>query len=197
METKLTLDFKTSQAIIRKVGFVDSFKGKWRGLGGSESIYLKELKQIATIESIGSSTRIEGATMTNDEVKDFIRSIKITSFKSRDEQEVFGYYEVLSLILESYRNIPLTENNIHQLHKLLLKESSKDSHHRGNYKKLSNKVVANYPGGHQKVIFATTSPHLVAVEMTALVDWTSRNLAEGELHPLIVIATVSSQTDLV
>ena len=156
------------------------------------TVYLKELKQIATIESIGSSTRIEGATMTNDEVKDFIRSIKITSFKSRDEQEVFGYYEVLSLILKSFRDIPLTENNIHHLHKLLLRESSKDSHHRGNYKKLSNKVVAfNYPGGHQKVIFATTtSPHLVAVEMTALVDWTKKNLAEGELHPLIVIATV-------
>ena len=66
-----------------------------------ESIYLKELKQIATIESIGSSTRIEGSTLTDEEVKKLIDTVKITSFKTRDEQEVFGYYEVLNLILES------------------------------------------------------------------------------------------------
>ncbi len=190
IETKLNFDFKTSQAIIRKVGFVDSFKGKWKERAVSESFYLKELKQIATIESIGSSARIEGATMTNEEVEEFIQSIKITSFKSRDEQEVYGYYQVLNLVLEGYLDVDFTENNIHHLHKLLLKESSRDSHHRGNYKKLSNRVVANYPGGHQKVIFATTSPHLVATEMSALVSWGSANLQNRELHPLIVIATI-------
>ena len=84
MESKLSFDFKTNQLIIKKIAFIDSFKGKWLGLDISESIYLKELKQIATIESIGSSTRIEGSTLSNEEVRRLIEDVKITSFKTRD-----------------------------------------------------------------------------------------------------------------
>ena len=189
MESKLTFDFKTNQKIIKKIAFIDSFKGKWTGLEVSESIYLKELKQIATIESIGSSTRIEGATMTNEEVKNLIESVKITSFKTRDEQEVFGYYEVLNLILDSFQEIEIKQNHIHHLHKSLLKESTKDLNHRGNYKQLSNKVVATYPGGSQKIVFNTTEPFLVEGEMQELFKWTNSNFENEELHPLIVIAT--------
>ena len=189
MESKLSFDFKTNQQILKKVAFIDSFKGKWKGLEVSESIYLKELKQIATIESIGSSTRIEGSTLTNEEVKNLIESVKITSFKTRDEQEVFGYYEVLNLILESFDAIEVNENHIHHLHKSLLQSSIKDDSHRGNYKKLSNKVVANYPGGHQKIIFNTTEPFLVKKEMENLIDWTNDSFEKEELHPLIIIAT--------
>ena len=189
MESKLVFDFKTTQKIIKKVAFIDSFKGKWTGLEVRESIYLKELKQIATIESIGSSTRIEGSTLTDEEVKKLIDTVKITSFKTRDEQEVFGYYEVLNLILESYEAIEIKENHIHHLHKSLLQISSKDKSHRGSYKKLSNKVVANYPGGHQKIIFNTTEPFLVKGEMENLIMWTNKNFEKEELHPLIIIGT--------
>ncbi|MEO1513747.1 MAG: Fic family protein [Bacteroidota bacterium] len=189
MESKLSFDFKTNQKIINKIAFIDSFKGRWTGLEASESTYLKELKQIATIESIGSSTRIEGATLTNDEVKKLIESVKIASFKTRDEQEVFGYYETLSLILESYEAISIKESHIHHLHKTLLQSSTKDDGHRGKYKKVSNKVVANYPGGQQKVIFNTTEPFLVKDEMDTLMAWTNTNLEDKEIHPLIVIGT--------
>lgn len=187
MESKLVFNFKTTQKIIRIIGFIDSFKGKWWELEEKESRYLKELKQIATIESIGSSTRIEGSTLSDDEVKKLLNNIKITSFKTRDEQEVFGYYEVLNLILESYQDIDIKENHIHQLHKLLLQSSTKDNKHRGNYKKLSNKVVAKYPSGHQKIIFNTTDPFLVKEEMRKLVEWTETHLKNNEIHPLIVI----------
>lgn len=64
MESKLNFDFQTTQLIIKKIAYIDAFKGKWKGLELKESVYLKELKQIATVESIGSSTRIEGATLT-------------------------------------------------------------------------------------------------------------------------------------
>ncbi|MGD1839706.1 MAG: Fic family protein [Thermonemataceae bacterium] len=147
MESKLLFDFKTNQLIIKKIAYIDSFKGKWIGLQERESVYLEELKQIAIIESIGSSTRIEGSTLTNDEVKQLLNNLKISSLKTRDEQEVFGYYEVLNLILESFDDIEITKNNIHHLHKILLSKSAKDESHRGKYKKLSNKVVANYPEG--------------------------------------------------
>jgi Fic family protein len=155
----------------------------------SESVYLKELKQIATIESIGSSTRIEGATLSNDEVKKLIDSVKITFFKTRDEQEVFGYYEVLHVILDTFETIEIRESHIHHLHKLLLQASHKDTNHRGRYKQLSNKVVANYPGGNQKVIFNTTEPFLVKQEMEYAISWTNTQLKTEALHPLIAIAT--------
>jgi Fic family protein len=189
MESKLSFDFKTYQEILKLVSFIDSFKGKWNEIKGGESIYLQELKLVATIESIGSSTRIEGSKMTNEEVEDFVNSIKISSFKSRDEQEVFGYYDTLNLILESYKSIDLAQNNIHHLHKILLEKSSKDDRHRGNYKSLSNKVVANYPGGKQKVIFNTTDVYLVEQEMQVAINWTNKVFETESIHPLIVIAT--------
>lgn len=189
MESKLAFSFKVNQQIIKKIAYIDSFNGKWTGLEIKESIYLKELKQIATIESIGSSTRIEGSTLSDEEVKNLINSVKITSFKTRDEEEVFGYYEVLNLILESYDEIEVKKNHIHHLHKSLLQVSSKDQSHRGSYKKLSNKVVAKYPGGRQKIVFNTTAPFLVDKEMDHLISWTNKNFDNEELHPLIITGT--------
>lgn len=188
MESKLAFDFKTTQQVIKKIAYIDSFKGKWKGLETKESAYLKELKQVATVESIGSSTRIEGATMTDGEVKGLIDSVKVASLKTRDEQEVFGYYEVLSLILDSYDAIEIRESHIHHLHKQLLQVSSKDDNHRGNYKQVSNRVVANYPEGKQKVIFHTTAPFLVQSEMESLVSWTNARFEQEDLHPLMTIS---------
>jgi len=188
MESKLSFSFKTNQEILKIIGFIDGFRGKWSQIGGKESRYLKELRQLATIESIGSSTRIEGSKMTNQEVEDFVNSIKVTSFKSRDEQEVFGYYDTLNLVLDSYDSIEISENHIHQLHKTLLGKSKKDCRHRGKYKTLSNKVVANYPDGSQKVIFRTTEIHLVQSEMNSNIEWTNNAIHNEEVHPLIAIA---------
>lgn len=189
MEGKLQFDFRTTQEIIKLIGQIDSFKGKWSIIDGKKSKYLNELRRVATIESIGSSTRIEGSKMTDLDVHEFINSIKITSFKTRDEQEVFGYYDTLTNILDSYESIELTKNNIHHLHKLLLNKSDKDYRHKGKYKTLSNKVVANYPDGKQKVIFNTTKVHLVESEMNSIIKWTNRMLDSLEIHPLVTIAT--------
>jgi len=189
MESKLSFNFKTNQEVLKIIGFIDGFRGKWNQIGGKESRYLNELRQIATIESIGSSTRIEGSKMSNEEVEDFVNAIKITSIKSRDEQEVFGYYDTLNLVLDSFDSIDISENHIHQLHKTLLNKSKKDYRHRGKYKTLSNKVVANYPDGSQKVIFNTTEIHLVRSEMKSIIEWTNNAIDNEEIHPLIAIAT--------
>lgn len=189
MDKKLQLDFKSTQEVIREIAFIDSFKGRWTGLELRSSKLLRELQQVATIASIGSSTRIEGSTLTNDEVEKLLSNISMSQLKERDEQEVYGYYEVLGLILESYVDIDLTKNGIHHLHKILLKASSKDEYHRGNYKKVTNKVVAKYPGGSEKVIFNTTDPSKVDMEMEQIIAWTNENLKSNSYHPLIVIAT--------
>lgn len=186
---KINFKFNTNQQILKLIGHIDGFKGKWNIAEKQENIYLKELRKIATIESIGSSTRIEGATLSDKEVQELLNDIKITKLKSRDEQEVVGYYEVLELIYENYKDIPLTESYVKQFHQLLLKYSNKDKRHRGGYKHLPNKVVANYPNGEQRVIFATTEPALVAGEMTELIEWTNKQLKEETIHPLIIIGS--------
>ena len=108
--------------------------------------------------------------MTDHDVQEFINSIKITSFITKDEQEVFGYYDTLTNILESYESIELSKNNIHYLHKLLLNKSDKVYRHKGQYKTLSNKVVANYPNRKQKIILNTTEVHLVESEMNSIIQ---------------------------
>lgn len=186
-QNKLQFDFKTNQQILKLISYIDSFKGKWNIVEQRENIYLKELRKIATIESIGSSTRIEGSQLTNEEIKELLENIEITKLKTRDQQEVVGYSDVLEIIYENYPDIPISKNYIQQLHQRLLKYSTKDDRHRGNYKNLSNKVVANYPDGTQKVIFNTTEPHLVESEMTDLIDWTNQKFQLNEIHPLVIV----------
>jgi len=186
---KLNFDFSTNQKILQLISYIDGFKGKWNIAEKQENRYLKELRKIATIESIGSSTRIEGATLTDQEVKELLKDLRITKLKTRDEQEVVGYYEVLEVIYDNYSDIKISESYIKQLHQMLLKYSSKDERHRGTYKFLSNKVVATYPTGEQRTIFATTEPALVATEMQELAEWTNKQLEQKSIHQLIVVGS--------
>lgn len=189
IQHKLQFDFLTTQRIIQKIGQIDQFKGEWKQLDKAENRYLKELRKIATIQSIGSSTRIEGSSLTDVEIASLIKNLKISKLQTRDEQEVGGYYDTLETIIDNSQSLDLTLSNIHTLHNLLLKYSSKDDRHRGKFKELTNSVVAAYPDGKTRVIFNTMEPFLVEKEMSELVDWTNNALSGGEIHPLIIIST--------
>ena len=76
MDKKLQFDFKVMQQIVKQIGFIDSFKGHWTAIEQKENRYLKELRYMATIESTGSSTRIEGATLTDEEVGLIVEFLK-------------------------------------------------------------------------------------------------------------------------
>ena len=185
---KLYFDFKTNQRLMQYIAAIDEYRGRWNVIEKRENRYLKELRRVATIESIGSSTRIEGVTMTDEEIKNLLKDVKITRFETRDEQEVVGYYEVLEIILDNFSGIELSENYIKQLHSLLLKYSGRDTRHRGSYKSMANKIVATYATGKQKILFETTEPALVESEMFELIDWTNQQWNEKTIHPLIVLA---------
>ena len=186
---KIAFNSTLFQEIIKKLSEVDLFKGNWDLIETKEKRYLKELRNIATIQSIGSSTRIEGATLTDQEVKQLLKSVKINKLDKREEQEVVGYYEALETILEHYNEIDLSERYLHQLHTILLKYSDKDQRHKGRYKNLSNQVVANYLDGKQKIIFKTTEPHfLTPKEMQELISWTNIQLEDKKLHPILITA---------
>lgn len=175
--------------ILKLIAEIDEFKGSWLSLGSLAPDRLNSLKKIATIESIASSTRIEGSKLTDSEVKNLLLGLDIKSFKSRDEEEVAGYAELMNLIFESHKELSLSENIIKQLHQALLKFSKKDVRHRGDYKKLNNHVEAfDAKGKSVGIIFETASPFDTPFKMEKLIKWLSKSLAEKELHPLIVIA---------
>ena len=107
---KLNFNFSVNQQIIKKISLIDSFRAKWNLVEQKENNYLKELRRIATIESIGSSTRIEGVQLTDNEIKELLENIEITKLVTRDQQEVVGYYDVLEIIYENYHDIRISQN---------------------------------------------------------------------------------------
>ncbi len=187
MEEKLQFDFTTTQRIIQKIGQIDQFKGEWKNIDQEDNKYLRELRKIATIQSIGSSTRIEGSNMTDAAIASLIKNMKVNKLQTRDEQEVAGYYDTLDIILNSFADIDISTSTIHSLHNLLLKYSGKDTRHRGKFKELTNQVVATYPDGTARVIFKTTEPYLVSKEMDDLMRWTNDSLSSKAIHPLVII----------
>lgn len=180
---QITLD------ILSLIAKIDEFKGAWRALGTLAPDRLSALLRVATIESIGSSTRIEGSKLSDREVERLLSNLKIQNFTSRDEQEVAGYAKVMELVFTSWQNIAFTENHIKQLHQELLVYSEKDAWHRGNYKTSSNSVVALDENGAQiGVVFQTASPFDTPRLMKELVTWVQEERAAGHLHPLLIIA---------
>ena len=168
---------------------IDEFKGAWRALGTIAPERLSALRRVATIESIGSSTRIEGSKLTDREVARLLSNIDVKSLPSRDEQEVAGYAEAMDLVLRSWDAITITENHIKQLHRDLLVHSEKDERHRGSYKTGPNTIVAFDANGNQiGVVFETATPFDTPRLMTELVAWFAEAMEEKRLHPLLVIA---------
>lgn len=174
--------------MVRQIASIDEFRGSWQALQSMPQEYLSRLLHVATVESIGSSTRIEGSRLSNEQVDTFLAHLAATTFTSRDEQEVAGYADVMRLIFSSWTAMPLTEATIRQLHRLLLAHSPREDWHRGAYKTTSNAVAA-FDANAQPVgvVFETADPFETPRLMTDLVDWTNETLDAGIHHPLLVI----------
>lgn len=169
--------------LIHKMSQLDRFDAQWTTIEKREGQSLKQLKSIATVRSVGASTRIEGSKMTNEEVENLLKNLSITKLIERDQQEVAGYFEVLDIIGESYNDIHISIADIKNLHNLLLKHSEKDSWHKGDYKQVSNSVQATLPDGTQQIIFQTTEPGYPTEEaMRNLVEWYNEH---DDIHPLV------------
>lgn len=180
---------KITAEILGLLTKMDEFKGAWRAIGQIAPERLSSLKHVATIESIGSSTRIEGAKLSDSEVEQLLAHIEIKKFSTRDEQEVAGYAEVMETIFANAESISLTENHIKQLHRDLMAYSTKDERHRGEYKTLPNHVEAfGSDGTRLGIVFQTASPFETPRLMQELILWTQENLDRASLHPVLVIA---------
>ena len=165
--------------ILKLIAEIDEFKGRWTVIETVVPEKLTTLCRIATIESVGSSTRIEGAKLSDAEVKKLLSGLRSESFASRDEQEVAGYADAMGMIFDGFEAITITENHIKQLHSVLLKCSAKDQDHRGNYKKVPNDVQAIGPDGKSLgVVFETATPFETPGWMRELVDWFNRSIED-------------------
>lgn len=189
MELLNTVTVRITPEVLSLIAEIDEFKGAWRAIGRIAPERLSSLRRVATIESVGSSTRIEGARLTDREVEKLLANIRLGSFTTRDEQEVAGYAEVMETIFSAYKAISFTENHIRQLHRDLLAHSTKDERHRGAYKTLSNNVETfNEQGQSLGIVFETASPFDTPRRMEELIAWLDEQGREKRLHPLLVVA---------
>lgn len=178
-----------SPEILSLIAEIDEFKGRWQALKNLAPDRLTALRRTATIESIGSSTRIEGAKLSNHQVAQLLAGLTKESFTTRDEQEVAGYARVMDTVFEAWQSIPVTENYIKQLHSELLTFSEKDTRHRGDYKKHPNHVAAFDADGKQLgIVFETYTPFDTPREMEALVTWFQEVRKTDAIHPLLATA---------
>ena len=170
--------------VLGLVARIDEFKGAWRALGTLAPDRLSTLRRVATIESIGSSNRIEGSKLSDREVERRLSNLAIKKFDSRDEQAIAGYAELMDLIFRACGDMPFTENHVKQLHQILLQYSQKDEWHRGGYKTNSNSVAAFDENG---TVFETATSFDTPRLMTELLAWVSDERKKAMLHPLLII----------
>ncbi|MDP4149733.1 MAG: Fic family protein [Bacteroidota bacterium] len=168
---KLSPDWR----LLQEISVLDRFDGSWAAIEKREGQSLKQLKSIATIRSVGASTRIEGSKMTDEEVKVLLEKISISKLEDRDSQEVAGYFAALDLISASYKDMDITEGTIKNLHNILLKHS--------------NAVEATRPDGNKQIVFQTTAPGYPTEDaMRMLIEWWH---SDTETHPLVKCALFS------
>jgi len=167
---------------------IDELRGQWVEGADLDRQVLTRLRKSVLVTSTGASTRIEGSELSDEDVEKLMRGLSLKRFKSRDTQEVQGYYELLTNVFNSYQSTPFSEGTIKFFHRELLKHAEKDTQHRGEYKKKENRVeMVNAAGDSVGVLFETTPAYLTSKEMLELVEWTQQAIIERKIHPLVII----------
>ncbi len=157
---------------------------------GKQELYLKrrpeeldKLVEIAKVQSTKASNAIEGIVTTNTRIRQLVG--KKTTPKNRDEQEIAGYRDVLNMIHESFDAIPITQNYILQLHKILYSHMYNPM--TGKTKSVQNYISATYPDGHVEILFTPLSPYETPEALDKICEEYNRVIGNMEVEPLIAI----------
>ncbi len=189
VHTRLKLKPSVIEKVYGIIAEIDSIKNSWQITERLLPQTIERLTHSVIVTSTGSSNRIEGNHLTDDEVEKLYKGLHIKKFKTRDEQEIAGYLECLELVFNHYNDIPIGESSIVKLHHDMLIYSKKDMRQKGQYKFGSNRVEAkDHSGNVVGVIFDPTPPYLVKKEIQELVDWYNWATTTKAKHPLILIA---------
>lgn len=181
-----TFTINLDWTLIGLISQIDRFDATWTSIERKEGQSLKQLKSISTVRSVGASTRIEGSKMSDEEVEVLLKEINISKLEDKDSQEVVGYFKTLDIISGSYQDIDITESSMKNLHNILMKHSSQDEWHKGDYKQHNNAVEAKYPDGTKQIVFQTTEAGFPTQDaMRSLVEWYN---TDKMTHPLVKCA---------
>ena len=157
---------------------------------GKQELYLKQrpdelekLVEIAKIQSTEASNAIEGIVTTNTRIKQLVE--EKTAPRNRDEQEIAGYRDVLSIIHASYDAIPLSKNYILQLHKIMY--SHMHNPMAGQTKNVQNYISATFPDGHSKILFTPLAPFETLEALDRICEEYNKVIGNMGLEPLIAI----------
>ena len=157
---------------------------------GKQELYLKQrpdelekLVEIAKIQSTEASNAIEGIVTTNTRIKQLVE--EKTTPKNRDEEEIAGYRDVLNIIHECFDTIPITQNYILQLHKILC--SHMNNPLAGRTKNVQNYISATYPDGHTEVLFTPLAPFETPEALDRICEEYNRVIGNYEVEPLLAI----------
>lgn len=186
---RLQFPFAITNKIYNLISYIDTLNTQFRLSEKLSYQTIKRLTQSIIITSSGASNRIEWNKLSDEEVEALYKGMNIKKFRTRDQQEVAGYLELLELVFFSYNDMVFNEWLVLQLHDMMLKYTEKDTWHRWKYKFGPNRVEARDRQWNLiKVIFDPTEPALTSIEMKELISWTIKELAKKEIHPLIIIA---------
>lgn len=176
-------------SLINAIGAIENLKWQFQWSQKLSHQTLQRLTHSIIVTSAWASNRIEWNKLNDDDVERLYKKLHIKKFKTRDEQEIWWYLEVLELVFASYKNMKFNEWLILQLHDMMLHYSDKDEKQRWKYKFWPNRVEArNEQWELIQVIFDPTDPALTPIEMQELIAWTQYNLEKKELPVLLTIA---------
>ncbi|OGF47902.1 MAG: hypothetical protein A2231_07505 [Candidatus Firestonebacteria bacterium RIFOXYA2_FULL_40_8] len=177
-----------SPQIYKKLLEIERMAGQFSVGASYAPALLERLKKAVLITSTGASTRIEGSTLTDQEIEVFIQNISIQKLENRDEQEVKGYYDLMLKIFDSWRDIEISESTIRQFNNDLLKYVPTEDSNRGKYKTMDNSVAMVKDGKIVATIFKTTPPLHTPKKMNDLLTWTKEALDQSRYPVLLVTA---------
>ncbi len=168
--------------IVKKLTLISEYKGEQRLFIEAHKDELKELVEIAKIQSTEASNRIEGIFTADDRLKNLVQ--EKTTPRNRDESEIAGYRDVLNTIHENYDYIPINANYFLQLHRDLYKfVGNVDG---GVFKTGDNIIQEEDDKGNNKVRFRPVPAWETAESIDALCE--AFRDAKGEVDPLILNA---------
>ena len=157
---------------------------------GKQELYLKQrpqelekLVEIAKIQSTEASNAIEGIVTTSTRIRQLVE--EKTTPRNRDEQEIAGYRDALNIIHESFDAIPVTQNYILQLHKIMY--SHMNNPMAGRTKNVQNYITATYPDGHTEILFTPLEPYETPEALDRICGEFNKVIGNMELEPLIAI----------
>ncbi len=176
-------DLKWDSDILGLVAAIYKEAGKQEMYLKQRPVELEKLVEIAKIQSTKASNEIEGIVASNTRIKQLVENK--TTPRNRDEQEIAGYCDAISIINESFDTIQITPNYILQLHKILYNHLNNPM--AGKTKNVQNYISATYTDGSIEILFRPLDPFETPIALENICSEYNRVIGKMEVNPLIAI----------